>query len=326
MADQERVGGAEAPGGRAWGAPAVRRPWYVTAAKVAIVLGFGAGVYVTAAVVTDINYLTGFGYRAQHEYLLDGDQLAAGGQLVAAIEAYSRARAAAPDVEIDRKIAFTRLRRIAEDPDLLASSPRDLVEFEWKWLLARDAKYYGAVALTVAGHIALSRGELVAARDFYKRAILVDGAYGPSRLGLAMADLRGGDVEAARAGVAAAVAHPPPNAAARLLNGDLLVGTDPQKAEREYRASIEVRETAAARRGIGRILQARGEADAAIEEFRKAVSLDPGDAASAASIASILSSSGRVEAETRAIEAAVAVRPDPALAAILAAIRTLPAQ
>jgi tetratricopeptide (TPR) repeat protein len=126
--------------------------------------------------------------------------------------------------------------------------------------------------------------------------------------------------------VAAAVGHPPPSAAARLLHGDLLADLEPRKAEREYRASLDVRETAAARRGLGRLLQARGEADAALEEFRKAVSLDPRDAASAASIASILSSSGRVEAETRAIEAAVAVRPDPALAAILAAIRTLPAQ
>lgn len=249
-----------------------------------------------------------------------GDEMSKEGDFGGATKAYVQAQNLAPSPDVEYKLVKMRLQTLAENPDLIDQRALDDLDFSRRWMITLDRERESGVAIAISAHLSLLRGDVEAAELLFKRASDLDGGQGIGKIGLGLIALRRNDIKKAREEFAAAAAALPKSAFAQMTYADLIAEEDPQKAETSYVASLKVRETANAHRGLAKIYMKRNDLQAAAAELQKAVSLDPKDTDSMINLGRILASVGALDDAVRTIRSALAIRPDVGGAELLTSI------
>jgi tetratricopeptide (TPR) repeat protein len=246
-----------------------------------------------------------------------GDKMLTDGDAASAAAAYTRALGLDRSPAIEQKLLALRLKTLAENPDMLDARGLDDLNFDRKWLMDQKPADYGAISLAIAGHIALARGDVDSAEREFQRSAEFKGSSGPARLGLGMVALARGDAKKARDEFAAAAAAMPTSVYAQLTYGDLASADEADKAEAAYAASLKVRDTSRAHRGLAKLLVVRKDLQGAVNELRRAVAADPKDADALVMMGQLLASAGALDDAEKALRAALAIGPNLAAAETL---------
>jgi tetratricopeptide (TPR) repeat protein len=245
--------------------------------------------------------------------LREADVLHDQGKLMEALAAYDRVLPLAPegDASWAARVAARRGQTLLELGRL------DEAEGEFRRALAQAPPDSGvATAARVGLAMALlARGQVEAARVEASAAVAAASApaagTAPASLALALVEIRRGEPAAASAALERALAADDQNGQARAWRSYLLrARNDLAGAEKEAREAVaRAPYSATCRRSLADLYLLQGRAAAARREAQQAVALDPLSAAAHVSLANAELLSGRVEAAVREAHQGVALSP-----------------
>jgi tetratricopeptide (TPR) repeat protein len=246
------------------------------------------------------------------DHMKRGDAALADGHYAQALTAYTHARELAPsDPGVQRAMMQTRVHLVAESSARIGPDAFEDARYEASFLLDAD-KLRAATYLTALGNVLVRQGDLEGAKARYAEALKADptSPLAHSALGLALM-ARKEDAAQAKAELEAALKAKPDAVAALIGLGQIKLGEgDATSAAAHLEAALRIGDDFGARMALGNArLQQQKTADA-IEQFQRAVRLEPKSPDALASLGQALLNAGKAEDAERALRAATQMRPE----------------
>jgi tetratricopeptide (TPR) repeat protein len=245
------------------------------------------------------------------DHVRRGDAALEAGRYGQALAAYTRARELSPaDPAVQRALMRARVHLVASEPGRISAEMADEARYEAELLLEaepnRKATYLTALANLAmrAGHADEAKAKLEEAVKADPKSALAHAALGAMLMG------KKETLTQAKAELTAALQIKPDHMGALLGLAQIRASEgDLSGAEEKLLAALAVRDDFGARMSLGGVyiqLQKPGDA---VEQFQRAVQLDPKSPDALGSLGQALLSTGRPEEAERALRSALEIRP-----------------